>query len=138
MEQAEGSILHTRAAVWMDHHEARVFFVSRDGVELHVAEAPHRHLHRHPKGASEAAEHPDDMPRYFRQVAGALQEAEEVYLVGPSNLKYSFVKWLHAEDRVLAAKIVGVESSDHPTDAQLVAQARHHFGLSKPRIKPLR
>jgi hypothetical protein len=50
--------------------------------------------------------------------------------------QYSFVKFLHARDRGLGAKIAGVESSDHPTDAQRVAQARHHFGLSRPRAVP--
>lgn len=137
MEHAlEAPISHARAAVWMDQHEARIFFVSEGGVEAHETKAPHRHVHRHPKGQNGEHAHPDDQRRYFDDVARELQSAEEVYLVGPSTLKFSFVKYLHANDRVLGAKIVGVESSDHPTDAQLVAVARHHFGLSKPRILP--
>lgn len=132
----EGPVSHARAAVWMDQHEARIFFVSANGVEAQHATAPGRHVHRHPKGQSEGHEHPDDLHRYFDEVAQVLQGAEQVYLVGPSTLKFSFVKYLHANDRVLAAKVEGVESSDHPTDAQLIALARHHFGLPKPRILP--
>ncbi|MFO0615416.1 MAG: hypothetical protein U0414_22680 [Polyangiaceae bacterium] len=132
----EASIPHTRAALWMDHHEARVFFVSKDGVEVHETKAPHHHVLRHPKGDGASHEHPEDLKRYFTDVAEVLRDAEEVYLVGPSLLKFTFVKFLHEHDRALAAKIAGVESSDHPTDGQLIALARHHFGLSKPRILP--
>lgn len=135
-QQSDSAVPHTHAAVWMDHHEARIFFVSRDAVDAHETHAPHRHLHRHPKVGGEPTEHPEDLHKYFSDVAAVLRDAEEVFLVGPANLKYSFVKYLHAEDRALGAKIVGVESSDHPTDGQLVAQARHHFGLGKPRILP--
>lgn len=138
MEHAveEAPVSHARAAVWMDQHEARILFVSESGVEAQHATAPGRHVHRHPKPHGGEHAHPDDLHRYFDDVAKALHDAEQVYLIGPSTLKYSFVKYLHSNDRLLAAKIEGVESSDHPTDAQLVALARHHFGLSKPRILP--
>lgn len=133
---ADNPVSHARAAVWMDHHEARVFFVSQGGVEQHDTKAPHRHVLRHPKGGHEPRENLDDLKRYFGDVADILRDADEIYLLGPANVKFTFVKYLHAEDRILAAKIVGVESSDHPTDAQLIAKARHHFGLSKPRLLP--
>ena len=34
----------------------------------------------------------------------------------------------------LAAKIVGVESSDHATDRQIVAHVRHYFHADAPRL----
>lgn len=137
MEQPVAApISHARAAVWMDQHEARVFFVSTDGVEAHRTAAPDRHLLRHPKDERSEHEHPDDLKRYFKEVSRVLHDAESVFLLGPSTLKVSFVKYLDEHDRALAAKISGVEASDHPTDAQLVARARDHFGLQAPRILP--
>lgn len=120
----------------MDEHEARVFFVSLDGVEEHKTQAPDRHLLRRSNAERGELAPPDDLKGYFKEVSSVLQYTEDVYLLGPSTLKVSFVKYLDEHDRTLAAKISGVEASDHPTDAQVVSLARDHFGLAAPRILP--
>ena len=45
----------------------------------------------------------------------------------PANAKTALVKHIGEHDAQVAKKIVGVESVDHPSDAQLVARARKYF-----------
>lgn len=113
--------------VWLDQHEARVTEVRADSFVESTVQSPAAHLHRHPKGASEAKHHPNDAKQFFDQVAHALVSADEVLLVGPGTAKLHFIKFAHEHARVLAEKIVGVETVDHPTDAQLAAYARKYF-----------
>jgi len=123
-----------RAAVWLDHQEARVFHVDLGGFDEKTLASPHRHVHRHPKGSTEARQHPDDLPRFFGALAHELAGAEQVLVVGPSTAKLQFVNYLHEHDRALGAKVVGLETVDHPTDAQLLAYVKHYFGVADPRV----
>ena len=95
----------------------------------------HHHIHRHPKGAAEAHEHPDDLKRFFDEVAKALMGAEEILIVGPSTAKLQFVKYVHQHQRAMEPKIVGLETVDHPTDAQLVAYVKGYFQVPAPRVR---
>jgi stalled ribosome rescue protein Dom34 len=113
--------------VWLDHQEARVLEVHPDSFESLTVRAPAHHLHRHPKGATEAKAHPDDEKRFFADLAQALAQSQEVLLVGPGAAKLHFIKYVHKHAHALEPKLIGVETVDHPTDAQLVAHARHYF-----------
>ena len=91
-----------------------------------------RHVHRHPKGQGDRQESRQGAPRRRRpsilsEVARALDDAEEVLVVGPSTAKLHFVKYVHRHDHRLESKIVGLETVDHPSDGQLVAYAKHYF-----------
>ena len=113
--------------VWLDHHEARVISVNAEGFDQARVHAPDHHIHRHPKGPTEAKEHPDDEKRFFHQLVQILTGAAEVLVVGPSTAKLHFVKYVHKHAQDLEPKIVGVETVDHPTDGQIVAYARKYF-----------
>jgi stalled ribosome rescue protein Dom34 len=122
------------AAVWLDHHEARIFHLSLDGSDESTVPAPHHHVHRHPKGPTAGHDHPDDLHHFFRDVAKALEGAKEILVGGPSTAKAQFMAYVHEHDLTLERRIVKVETVDHPTDAQLVAHARAHFKLERPRM----
>ncbi|MGH7297736.1 MAG: translational machinery protein [Polyangiaceae bacterium] len=122
------------AAVWLDHHEARIFHIGLDDADEATLRAPKQHLHRHPKGPTAEHEHPDDLHHFFRDLARALQGAQEILVGGPSTAKTQFLAYVHEHDSELEHRIVKVEALDHPTDAQLVAHARHHFKLDRPRV----
>jgi stalled ribosome rescue protein Dom34 len=113
--------------VWIDHKEARIFGVNGEAPESATILAPQRHLHRHPKGATAESHHPHDARRFFHDVAGALEGAAQILLVGPSTAKLQFLRYVTAHSPALEAKIVGSETVDHPTDAQLVAHAKRYF-----------
>jgi len=127
--------VHRHAAVFIDHHEAKVYHVDLVGFDESTIASPHVHVHRHPKGAAEKHDHPDDLERFFGDVANALKDAEQILLVGPSTAKLQFVNWVKQNERALAAKIVGVETLDHPSDGQLVAYAKKYFHVPEPRVR---
>ena len=118
-----------QTVMWIDHHEARIFRVDAGTVDAEAIRAPQRHVHRHPKGPTAEHNHPDDMHRFFHDVAQALEGADEILIVGPSTAKLQFLKYVHKQAETLEAKIVGIETVDHPTDGQLVAHAKHYFGI---------
>ena len=118
---------HFHAVVWIDHREARVFHFSSTDVEklaLHP-DHPSRHIHHKANsiGSGRAAEDHD----FFRAVAQSIADAGAVLITGPADAKTELSKYISQHDPKLMKVIVGVKTVDHPSDAQLVAYARHYF-----------
>lgn len=125
----------THAVVWIDHKEARVVHVQPatpghvqpEPIDETTILSPRHVIHRHPKGRGDAKEHPEDAARFFHDVARSLAALDAVLIVGPASAKDEFVHYLEDHDRTLRAKVVGVETVDHPTDREIVAYARRYF-----------
>jgi stalled ribosome rescue protein Dom34 len=117
---------HRNVAVWIDHHEAKIFHVDRTTVETTTVRVPASHVHRHPKVTADH-NHPSDATHYFKEVVHALEGAEQILILGPATAKLELIKYVHKHDQALVPKIVGVETVDHPTDNQLVAHVRSYF-----------
>jgi stalled ribosome rescue protein Dom34 len=117
------------SVVWIDQKEARIFEVDADSVEQSLVHAPGRHIHRHANERDvRVRNHPDDEPRFFREVAHALEGDQQVLVVGPSKTKLHFFRFVQQHEHALGQRIVGLETMDHPSDAQLIAYLRHYFG----------
>lgn len=113
-------------AVWVDHQEAKIFKFDGDGVEqveLHPGKHPEHHVRR------EDTKHPDDT-QFFHRIAEQLRGAERILVVGPSTAKLGLLRHLHAHDKAVETRVVGVETVDHPTNPQLVAYAKEYFKRS--------
>jgi stalled ribosome rescue protein Dom34 len=126
---------HYHAVVWIDHSEARIFHFSADDVE-HFVLHPHnptRHIHH--KANSIGSGHAAQDQEFLHQVAAAIADAREVLITGPANAKTELVKHIHRHDPKLVERLAGIETVDHPTDASLVAHARHYF-KSTDRMRP--
>jgi stalled ribosome rescue protein Dom34 len=122
------------AVVWLDHREAHVFVVDADALDQSIVTAPGPHIHRHPKDQEvRVRNHPDDEHRFFHEVARALEGKGQVLIVGPSKAKLHFFRYVQQREHALEPRIVGIETVDHPTDAQLVAHLRHYFREDAPR-----
>jgi stalled ribosome rescue protein Dom34 len=121
------------AAVWIDQHEAKVFHVTADAFDSSTVHSAAAHVRRHPKGGAEAHEHPIDAKHFYDEVARALTDVSEILVVGPAKAKLEFVKHVHKHIHALEPKIVGVETVDHPTDAQLAAYVRTYFKADRTR-----
>lgn len=126
---------HYHAIIWIDHHEARVFHFSAsdaDRLVLHP-DNPTRHIHHKANsiGSGHAAEDQD----FLQRVAEAVADAGAVLITGPGNAKTELVKHIERHMPALKGKIAGIETVDHPTDGELVAHARKHFGsqMTPPR-----
>jgi len=126
---------HYHAVLWLDHHEARiVHFNAYDSDSEHIRPAdPPRHLHV--KAGSPSGTHITDEPQFYRDIAAALAGAHEILLAGPSTAKTEFLKYLHKHAASAARHIVGVETLDHLTDNQLLAEARKFF-MRADRLRP--
>jgi stalled ribosome rescue protein Dom34 len=122
--------MSTHAVIWIDHKEARIFHVHRTETDETTILAPQHHFHRHPRGRGEAKDHPDDAEHFFRDVARALAGDGAILITGPSSAKLEFFRHLQESDRGIAARVIGVESADHPTDGEIVARARQAFAAS--------
>jgi stalled ribosome rescue protein Dom34 len=117
------------AVIWIDHHEARLFHLASATADETTVLAPHHHLHRHAFG-HEAARQKEDTHRFFKDVARALEGVDALLIVGPASAKLEFFRYLHEHDRRLEAKVIGIESADHPTDGEIVARARVCFAAA--------
>lgn len=117
----------SHAIVWIDHHEAKIFFIARDAAtEVDVATAdPDSHL-RHAEGSISGKRNPANA-KFLHAVVEALKPAHEWLIVGPGQAKLELVKHIHHHDATLADHIIAVETVDHPTDRQIVAYARKYF-----------
>ncbi|HUD51567.1 translational machinery protein [Parvibaculum sp.] len=118
---------HFHAAVWIDHHEARIVSFNPDE---HATATLHHHQAvkhtQHSAGKSRNWRAPED-PAYYEEVAKSLDGFGEILIVGPANAKFAFLKHLQAKHPALAAKVVGIETVDHPSDGELTNYARAYF-----------
>ncbi len=108
---------HFHAVVWIDHTQAKIFHFNADSAEKLTL------LAHHPKHAEK--HHTDEA--FFHAVVKSFTDAGEVLITGPSYTKTALLKHIARHDAPLLARVVGVESADHPTDAQIVSHARHYF-----------
>src|SRR6202045_4413034 len=86
---------------------------------------PTRHIHH--KANSIGSGHTSTSPDYLQEVAESVADAGAVLITGPANAKTELVEHIHLHDPKLAKVIAGVETVDHPSDAQLVAYVRKYL-----------
>jgi stalled ribosome rescue protein Dom34 len=106
------------AVVWMDHQEAHVVMFDREHIE---AQRIHSRSHHKHQGKA------DDTVAFYADVAQALTGTHEVLVTGPGLARNEFRDWCAAHHKSTAAAIVDSIASDHPSDGQLVALAKHYF-----------
>lgn len=124
---------HYHAVVWLDHSQAHVMHISPDDVEKSVLHPAKPHAHLHSKSGAVGSGRQVEDKAYYHAIVEALSGAQEILVVGPAQAKLQLIKHIHAHDRGMEEKVVGVETVDHPTDAQLVAYARKYF-VAKDRM----
>jgi stalled ribosome rescue protein Dom34 len=118
---------HYHAAIWIDHREARVFHFSPTDVETLILhpDNPTRHIHH--KANSIGSGHASTSPEFLGAVAESVADAGSVLITGPAGAKTELVEFIRLNDPKLAKAIAGVETVDHPTDAQFVGYARKYL-----------
>jgi stalled ribosome rescue protein Dom34 len=131
---------HYHAVVWIDHTEAHVMHISPDDIESSILRPVKGHQKLHHKrgmdkgGAVGSGRAPEDQ-HYYHEVVEALKGAKEILIVGPSTAKLNLIRHIHSHDPQMNDSVIGVESVDHPTDAQVVAYARKYF-TAADRMRP--
>lgn len=118
---------HFHAVVWIDHREARVFHFSAAEVERLVLRPDHPTKHIHHKANSIGSGHAAADQEFLHAVAQSIADAGAILVTGPGSAKTELVKHIHHHDPKMMKALAGVETVEHPSDARLVAQARHYF-----------
>jgi stalled ribosome rescue protein Dom34 len=118
---------HYHAVIWIDHREARVFHFSPTDVEKLVLHPDHPTQHIRHKANSIGSGHAVADNEFLHAVAESIADAGAVLITGPANTKAQLIKHIDQHDHRLMKAIAGVETVDHPSDAQLVAYARHYL-----------
>jgi hypothetical protein len=112
------SLFH--AVVWTDHQSAQVLQFDAEHVLASKIKAHTHHTKQH--GSSVRTEH-----EFFGDVCDALDGIPEVLLTGSKTATADFRHYADKHRPQTAARIVGYEVVDHPSDNQLVALARKYF-----------
>jgi stalled ribosome rescue protein Dom34 len=118
---------HYHAAVWLDHHTARVFDIGADEIETFTVHAHPKHRQVHHKHGALGSGHVEGDRAFFEGIADHLKTAGEILVAGPGKAKLEFQRFLHKHAPQIEAKIAALETVDHPSDGQFVAYARRAF-----------
>ena len=119
---------HYHAAVWIDHHEARVFHFNVTDVDEIVVHPEHPTRHIHHKANSIGSGHACEDHAFFQDVVSAIGGASAVLISGPANAKTELIKQIRRHDPQFIERIAAVETVDHPSDdGAFVAHARRYF-----------
>ncbi|KQW22005.1 translational machinery protein [Afipia sp. Root123D2] len=123
---------HLRAIVCIDHSQVRLH-IGLSGEEQIV---PHPHLptrHLHHKANTIGSGHAAPDLKFLAQVRDAVRGAAQILIIGPSTARTELAKCFHDQDSKIGHCIVAVEAADHPSDGEIVAYARHYFGIGPAR-----
>ena len=126
----------SHAVVWIDHQEAHVIQFNADAHEKSTITTKSKHGHIHRKAGVLTGHHQVSSQTYLHEVVEAVADCHEILIVGPGVAKLELIKHIHHHDAKISNKVVGVETVDHPTDAQLLAYAKKYF-LRVDNLRPL-
>ena len=125
MEVTHKNLSH--AVVWIDHQEAHVIQFNADEHENATVSTRSKPGHLHQKAGVVGSGHHVADQTYLHEVVEAVASANEILIVGPSSAKLELMKHMVKHDANIASKVVGIETVDHPSDAQLLAYAKKSF-----------
>ncbi len=130
------------AIVWLDRSEAHVIMFDREHIAAqkiksrshHKATGGHTGSHQG-SGRGDSASghhspaggHSSGDETYYHSIAEALKGVHEILVTGPAQAKDEFKAHCARHDKAIDQAIVGVVTSDHPSDGQLVAMAKQYF-----------
>ena len=108
------------AVVWTDHQSAQVLQFDAEHVLANKIKAHTHYTKQH--GSAVRSEH-----EFFGEVCDGLDGVAEVLVCGSHMATADFRHYVDKHRVQTAARIVGYEVVDHPSDNQLVALARRYF-----------
>ena len=112
--------------VWLDHTKAQVIHFDKNASESESMKTHSTPPHPHQKHGDNHV-NGDDNTLFYKDIAAALTDSEQILVVGPAEEKTAFVSYLTSKMPAIADKIKSVETVDHPSEGQLLAYAREHF-----------
>ncbi len=111
-------------AIWVDHKQANVFKFTSGGIKKEEFQGHFPNHHTHNNDNREEQKHEEQV---FKQLMPQLNDAKEILILGPGITKTHLKKYLESHSSNLSKKIVGCETTDHPTEPQLLSLASKFF-----------
>jgi stalled ribosome rescue protein Dom34 len=118
---------HFHAVIWIDHREARAFHFNATDVEHLMLHPDNPTMHIHHKANTVGSGHEVLDVKFLPEVAQLVADAGAILIAGPGSAEAELVKHIQHHDPKVMKAVLGVETVDHPSDAQLVAHARKFF-----------
>ena len=78
-------------------------------------------------GMPEAGHPRRNAKRFFRRVERSIEHAEQILVLGPSTAKLEFVRYLRKHAHAVERRVVGIETMEKATDAQLNTFTQEYF-----------
>ena len=117
---------HSHAVVWTDHQTAQVLQFDSEpkhaNEPMHVKKVRSHNHYTRQHGSSVRTEH-----EFFGEVCDAIDGIPEVLVTGSRTAVADFRHYADKHRPHTAARIVGYEVVDHPSENQLAAAARKYF-----------
>lgn len=111
---------HSHAVVWTDHQTAQVLQFDAEHMRAKKIRSHNHYTRQH--GSAVRTEH-----EFFGEVCTAIDGIAEVLITGSHTAIADFRHYADKHRPPTAARIVGYEVVDHPSENQLVAAARKYF-----------
>jgi hypothetical protein len=122
-----------KVGIWIDHKKAVIVALSGTGdtsQTVHSDVGPHsHHSGAHEGERRHEARHGQRLDHFFDEVIGHLHQPEALLIFGPGEAKLELKERL-SRSKALIASVVGLETTDKLTDAQIVAKVREHYELA--------
>lgn len=127
-QPAEAQAAHTRAVIWVDHLNAKIFGMGITGVTPGAAHAHLASSHLHHKANAIGSGKVADDPAFLAQIAKAVEPCTEVLILGPGIEKVAVMHHLQA---AYPHMVLRLDNADHPSDGEIIALGRKHFRLDE-------
>ena len=122
---------HFHAIIWLDHREARIFYVGLSGVDRFVLHPDHPTKHLHHKANSIGSGHGLPDKKFMKLIVDTLGDAGEILIIGPASAKTELAKYLREYHSLVGKRIAAILDADHPSDAQIVEYAKRYFKIEE-------
>lgn len=109
-----------RAVAWADHHSATV-------LQLDEQHAPVCTVRTHPHPTAQHGSAVRTEHEFFGEVCNEFDRFDQILVAGSHTALADLRHYADKHRPLTAARIVGYEIVDHPTDNQLAALARKFF-----------
>ena len=113
--------------IWIDREHAKLFQFSEEKMERKNLEAQHVDHHTHRVDGIDVQQREK---AFYSQLLEHLTDATRILILGPGVAKHHFQTYLMEHFPLVAKKIAGCETVDHPTDSQIAALARKFFSAT--------
>ena len=127
--------MNRKAGIWIDHKEATIVSVAKDGVTTKTLKSEVGGHTRYSDRDSQAPgekkfeeRHTQDLNRYYNEVIRELGDPEAIFILGPGEAKLELKERL-SHTMGLDGRTVSLETSDKLTEPQIIAKVKEHYAV---------